>query len=44
MKCPKCGHELEWFSGLEGWPEFYFCPICNNWAYNENLEKIFRLE
>lgn len=42
--CPECGAELEHFSGLEHIPEYLYCPKCNDWAYNENGEKIAKLE
>jgi Zn-finger nucleic acid-binding protein len=38
--CPKCGHTLEHFSGLENIPEYDYCPVCMDWAYNEEGEKI----
>lgn len=43
LRC-ECGHVLEHFSGLENIPEYLYCPVCNDWAYNEEGEKIARLE
>jgi hypothetical protein len=42
--CPICRGELEHFSGLEYIPEYWFCPKCNDWAYDESGEKIARLK
>jgi hypothetical protein len=44
MKCPECGTLLEHFGGLENIPEYYYCPKCNDKAYNEDEEVIARLE
>ena len=41
LKCPNCGHELEHFSGLDrSVPEFLYCPVCNDTAYDEEGNKI----
>jgi len=44
MNCPKCGKELAYFSGNERIPEFYYCPDCNDTAYNEDGDVLFPLE
>ena len=45
FKCPTCGIDLSYFSGLEGIPEHLFCPVCTDWAYDVSSgEKRFRLE
>ena len=43
-RCPSCGIFLEHFSGLNNIPEFFYCPDCMGWAYNEDGEKLGRLE
>lgn len=43
LVCPNCGTELSHYSGLEHIPYFYYCPKCNDWAYNEKMEVLFRL-
>lgn len=42
-ECP-CGEPLEYFSGLEHIPAHLFCPKCMTWAWNEDGERIARLE
>ena len=32
--CPKCGAELEHFSGLEFIPAYLYCPQCNDRAFD----------
>jgi rubredoxin len=32
--CPQCSCELEYFSGLEQIPEYLYCPVCNDTAYD----------
>jgi rubredoxin len=41
--CPECGRALEYFSGLETLPEYWYCPECNDWAYTMEGEKLARL-
>lgn len=43
LHCPKCGEKLAYFSGLEHIPDFFYCPKCNDQAYNEDGEEIARL-
>jgi len=48
-ECP-CGEPLEYFSGLfiqpgiEYIPAYLYCPRCMAWAYDEDGERIGRLE
>ena len=44
MKCPTCEAELEHFSGLERIPEYFYCPYCNDKAYDYAGNILFRLE
>ena len=44
MICPKCGKELDYFTGLEHIPAFEYCSDCNDTAYNEEGEVIFPIE
>ncbi len=40
--CPTCGLELEHFSGLEKAPDYDYCNVCLDWAYQDG-KKLFRL-
>jgi len=42
--CPECGTQLEYFSGLEQIPEYFYCPKCMDKAYNLEGEVLFGLE
>ena len=41
--CPECNLKLEYFSGLEYMPDFLYCPDCNDWAYDFDNQRLFRL-
>ena len=42
--CPNCGIPLYHFSGLGNIPDYFYCSVCMGWAYNEDGEKLGRLE
>lgn len=35
MRCPECGKEMHYFSGLESIPEGLYCLVCNDAIYDE---------
>ena len=41
MVCLKCDTELQHFSGLEHIPEFFYCPECNDTAYDYDGDVLF---
>ena len=41
MTCLNCGKELE---HIEDYGEYYYCPDCLDYAYDEDGEAIGRLE
>ena len=43
-RCPKCGAQLGYFSGLEKIPSYLFCPVCNDIAYTEDGDFFAELE
>ena len=43
-ECPKCGTPLYHFSGLERIPEFLYCPMCNDQAWNYEGKRLFPIE
>ena len=41
LLCPKCGRSLHHFSGIDRFlPEFNYCPVCNDVAYDDDGNKI----
>lgn len=43
LSCGRCGRALHHFAGLESIPEYFYCPQCNDLAYNEQGEVIAKL-
>jgi len=39
-RCPKCGKELNRFSGCEGVPEGCYCEFCQDYLYDYDGEII----
>jgi transcription initiation factor IIE alpha subunit len=42
LHCPKCGSELKYFNDYGS--EYFYCPRCNDTAYNEKGEEIGKIE
>lgn len=38
--CPKCMALLEYFSGIEQWPAFLYCPQCMDTMYDVTNGKV----
>lgn len=43
-KCPKCKEKMNWFTGNEGMPDGFYCPVCNDAIYSEKGQILCLLE